>query len=88
MAEAAKMPVAAWTKVYKRELYVNFPDYMPEDVYPHFLLIDKCQTFGSFDFTVVDYDNTPENRGAISRTFDWLLAHPSNLMELATSDKL
>lgn len=82
------MPVAAWTKVYKRELYVDFPSYMPEDVWPHYLLIDKCKTFGSFGFTVVDYDNTPENRGAISRTFDWLLAHPSNLMQLAASDTL
>ena len=88
IAESAKMPVAAWTKVYKRELYVEFPDYMPEDVWPHFLLVDKCKTFGYFDFAVVDYDNTPENKGAISRTFDWLLAHPSNLMQLAASDTL
>ena len=60
---------------------------MPEDVWSHYLLIDKCQSFGSFDFAVVDYDNTPENKGAISRTFDWLLTHPTNLIELANGDQ-
>lgn len=61
---------------------------MPEDVWSHYLLIDKCKTFGSFEFAVVDYDNTPENKGAISRTFDWLLMHPCNLMQLADSREL
>ena len=83
MEQLARIPVAIWAKVFKRELWVNQPSYMPEDVWPHFLLIDKCKTFGYFDFPVIDYDNTPENKGAISRTFDWLLNHPSNLMQLA-----
>ena len=61
---------------------------MPEDVWSHYLLVDKCKSFGSFDFAVVDYDNTPENKGAISRTFDWLLMHPCNLMQLADSGEL
>ena len=60
-----------------------FPSYTPEDVLPHFLLLDKCKTLGSFDFPVVDYDNRPENKGAWSRTFDWLIEHPTNLMQLA-----
>ena len=55
---------------------------------PHFLLLDKCHTIGSFDFTVVDYDNTPENKGAISRTFDWLAQHPCNLLQLVDSGML
>lgn len=88
ITQLAKTPIAIWTKIFKRELWVNEPSYMPEDVWPHFLLIDKCKTFGYFDFPVVDYDNTPENKGAISRTFDWLLAHPSNLMQLAASNEL
>lgn len=88
MSQLARMPVAIWTKAFKRALWVNQPPYMPEDVWPHYLLVDKCRSFGSFDFAVVDYDNTPENKGAISRTFDWLLMHPCNLMQLADSGEL
>ena len=69
-------------------MYVPFPSYMPEDVLPHFLLLDRATSFGYFDFAVVDYDNTPQNKGAISRTFDWLVQHPTNLLELADSNKL
>lgn len=83
--QLASCPVACWTKICKRELYVPFPNYMPEDVLPHFLVVDKAQTFGSFSFPLVDYDNTPENKGAISRTFDWLEEHPTNLLELAST---
>lgn len=61
---------------------------MPEDVLPHFLLLDRVSSFGYFDFAVVDYDNTPQNKGAISRTFDWLMLHPTNLIELANTDQL
>ena len=86
--QVASCPVAPWAKIYKRELYVPFPRYTPEDVLPHFLLVDHCRSFGYFDFPVVDYDNRPENKGAWSRTFDWLLAHPSNLMQLAASNEL
>lgn len=86
--QLANCPVACWTKVYKRELYVPFPTYMPEDVLPHFLLCDRVKTFGYFDFPVVDYDNTPANKGAISRTFDWLLSHPSNFISLAHSNEM
>ena len=39
-------PVGCWAKIYKRELYVDFPDYMPEDVPAHFMLIDRCKTVG------------------------------------------
>ena len=84
----ASCPVACWTKVYKKEKYVPFPHYMPEDVLPHFMLCDRVQSFGYFDFPVVDYDNTPDNKGAMSRTFDWLLNNPSNLISLARSDQL
>lgn len=88
ISQLTSMPIAIWTKVFKRALWVNQPSYMPEDVWPHFLLVDKCKSFGSFDFAVVDYDNTPENKGAISRTFDWLLMHPCNLLQLADSREL
>ena len=81
--EAACIPVACWTKIVKRELWVNLPPYMPEDVWPHFMLVDRCRTFGCFEFPVIDYDDTPENKGAMSRTFDWLLDNPTNLLELA-----
>lgn len=59
---------------------------MPEDVFAHYMLIDKCKTVGFTDFVLVDYDNTPENKGAISRTFDWCKEHPTNLLQLAASD--
>ncbi|WP_407450940.1 glycosyltransferase family 2 protein [Fibrobacter sp.] len=81
-------PVAAWTKVYKREFYVDFPDYMPEDVVAHYLLLDKVNSVAALDFPVVEYDNTPENKGAVSRTFDYLKDTPSNLMSLAVNDTL
>lgn len=84
----ANIPVGVWNKIYKRTLYVQQPDYMPEDVVPHFLLIDKCQTVGYFDFLVYVYDNSDENKGAISRTFDYLRQTPSNLADLAYSNKL
>ena len=61
---------------------------MPEDVVPHFLLIDKCQTVGYFDFLVYVYDNSDENKGAISRTFDYLRQSPNNLADLAYNNKL
>ena len=86
--QLASCPVACWTKIYKRELYVPFPSYMPEDVLPHFLVMNRATSFGYFDFAVVDYDNTPQNTGAMSRTFDWLLTHPTNLLELGNSNQL
>lgn len=78
--QAASLPVACWTKVVKRDKWVELPPYMPEDVAPHFLLVDKCSTFGSFGFLVIDYDDTKDNTQAMSRTFDWLSVHPSNLL--------
>lgn len=86
--QLAEMPVACWTKICRRELWVKLPPYMPEDVWTHFALADRCRTVGHFDFPVVDYDNTPENTGAISRTFDWLLANPCNLERLAQTGEL
>lgn len=82
-SQAARIPVACWTKIVKRQMWVQFPSYMPEDVLPHFIIVDRCGTFGCFDFAVVDYDDTPDNKGAMSRTFDWLLDHPTNLLQLA-----
>lgn len=84
----ASIPVGVWNKIYKRNLYVQQPDYMPEDVVVHFLLIDKCQTVGYFDFIVYNYDNRDENIGAISRTFNYLRQAPNNLADLAYSNKL
>lgn len=86
--QAASIPVACWTKIVKRQLWVDLPPYMPEDVVPHFILVDRCSTFGCFGFPVVDYDDTPENKQAMSRTFDWLLEHPTNLLELAETETL
>jgi len=88
LRDFANVPVGVWNKIYKRNLYVQQPDYMPEDVVPHFLLIDKCQTVGYFDFLVYVYDNSDENKGAISRTFDYLRQAPQNLLDLAYSNKL
>lgn len=88
IAQMAKMPVACWSKIVKRELWIELPPYMPEDVWTHFMLVDRCKTVGYFDFPVIDYDNTPENKDAMSRTFDWLMAHPSNLIGLNNSGEL
>lgn len=86
--QLAQCPVAPWGKIYRRSLYVPFPSYTPEDVAPHYVLLDRCQTFGYFDFAVIDYDNRPENKGAWSRTFDWLVHHPSNMLALASENTL
>ena len=86
--QLARCPVAAWTKVYRREMYVQFPGYMPEDVYAHYALADRCRTVGYVDFILVDYDNTAENQGAISRTFDFMKTHPANLLDLAQTNKI
>lgn len=86
--EFVYVPVGVWNKIYKRSLYVQQPNYMPEDVVPHFLLIDKCQTIGYFDFLVYIYDNSNENTGAISRTFDFLKKCPQNLLQLAYNNIL
>lgn len=88
MSQVASLPVAIWTKIFKRELWVNEPSYMPEDVWPHFMLLDKCHSYGYFEFPIVDYDNTRENKGAISRTFDFLLNNPTNLLQLTRDDTL
>ena len=85
---ACTCPVGTLAKLYKRSLYVQQPDYMPEDVVPHFRLIDKCQTVGYFDFLVYEYDNRNEHLSAISRTFDFLKTHPSNLITLAANNIL
>lgn len=86
--EFVNIPVAVWNKIYKRSLYVQQPNYMPEDVVPHFRLIDKCQSVSYFDFLVYVYDNSDENKGAISRTFDFLKNSPQNLLQLAYNNIL
>lgn len=82
----ANCSIGTMTKLYKRELYVPQPYYHPEDVCFHFLLIDKCKSVGCFDFTVYVYDNLPNNKGAISRTFDFCLKSDLNLLNLAFSN--
>lgn len=85
---ACSCPVGTMGKLYKRSLYVNQPDYMPEDVTPHYILVDRCKTVGYFDFLVYEYDNRNEHLSAISRTFDYLKTHPSNLITLAANNHL
>ena len=79
-------PIGCWTKMYKRELYVDFPDYMPEDVAAHFLLLDKCETVGSLNFPVYWYNNVSST--AISRTFDYMNVIPHNLLQLALTPEI
>lgn len=86
--EIANGPVGVWSKAYKREFYVDQPDYMPEDVVPHYLVIDQCKTVGAFNFPVYVYDNAPENDSAISRTFDLLKKYPHNLLQLAFTPEI
>ena len=47
--------------------------------------MDKCDTVGYFDFHVYNYDNSSENTGAISRTFDYLKTTPCSYLQLAFS---
>lgn len=85
---ACTCPVGTLAKLYKRSLYVQQPNYMPEDVVPHYLLVDKCENVSYFDFLVYEYDNRNEHLSGISRTFDFLKTHPSNLITLAANNIL
>ena len=79
-----QVPIAPWDKLYRRVLWVDFPEtFMPEDTVAHFLLIDKCVSVSQFDFAVYFYDDL--NPTSISRTFDYLRVNPNNLIELAFS---
>lgn len=82
-AELMNINVAAWNKVYKRLLYVDFPNYHPEDVVAHYKLLDKVDTFSSLDEVLYIYNDT--NPAAITRTIDWLRANPTSLIALAQS---
>lgn len=85
---ANQCPVGTMAKIYKRKFYVQQPEYMPEDVVPHYLALDRCSTVGYFDFLIYEYDNRDEHTSAISRTFDFLKTHPNNLINLAANDIL
>lgn len=78
--------IAAWNKCYKRELYVDFPDYHPEDVVAHYKLLDKIQNFGSMKDIMYIYDDT--NPAAYTRTWDWLKQTPNNIVALALNNTL
>lgn len=84
LEDIVQVPIAPWNKLYRRVLWVDFPEtFMPEDTVAHFLLIDKCVSVSQFDFPVYFYDDL--NPTSISRTFDALRTTPSNLVELALS---
>lgn len=84
--ELCRVNVAAWNKCCRRELYVQFPDYHPEDVAAHFELLDKVETFGAAEDVMYEYDD--RNPAAYSRTYDWLKARPCNILALAEGDVL
>lgn len=84
----ARMPTGVMNKIYKRDLYSDFADTMPEAVAAHFSMIDKVKTVGSFDFVVYEYDNRLENEGAISRTYDFMRSYPNNLLQLALTPEI
>ena len=86
VASMARAPVAAWTRLYRRELYVEYPDYMPENVAAHYRLVDKCLSVGQFEFPTYVYDK--KNPQAMSRTYDRMLAMPHNLLTLAATKEL
>lgn len=85
---ARECPTGMFAKIYKREFFVPFPDYMPEGVVQHFLVLDRCQTVDYFDFVCYVYDNRNEHISAISRTFDHCRTHPYNLIQLAVNNTI
>ena len=79
--ELSKVPIAAWTRVYKREFYVNYPSYHPEDVYTFYLLVDKFNSCTYIDD--ICYHWNLLNPSALTRTYEYFKFHSHTLEELA-----
>lgn len=76
----ARCPIAPWTKCCRRELYVAFRDFHPDDVIPHFLLCDRVRTVSVVETPVYVYHHTP---GSLMRGEEALRANRRLLRELA-----
>lgn len=88
LGEFAMLATGHWNKIYKRDKFSAWPDFPIRDTAFHYLVLDKCQTFDSFDFVCYVYDNSPNNATAISRTFDFLKKRPQSLINLALDNTL
>ena len=76
----ARCPIAPWTKCCRRELYVPFLNFHPDDVIPHFLLCDRARTVAVVETPVYVYHKTP---GSIMRGEEALRANRRTVRELA-----
>ena len=76
--------IGPWCRIYRREFYVNFPDYRPEDVVPFYLMIDKVQTVDCIP-ELCYYWNTV-NPASMTRNFDFCMNNKYTLIDYATKD--
>ena len=79
----ARCPIAPWTKCCRRELYVPFLGFHPDDVIPHFLICDRARTVAPVETPVYCYHRTP---GSIMRGEEALRASRRTVRELAEDE--
>lgn len=82
-------PVAAWAKVIRRELAVQFPPgVMAQDAAWHYAQYDKFETLASVDGDEPLYVYDRTNRDATSNTQEWTVNNPRTLEQLALGDEV
>lgn len=82
----ARSPVGAWAKCYKREFFIEYPDFHPEDAVPHFLLCDRVNRIASTSKQVYEYNKT--NVDSISRSLEFFQRNPRNLEQMAFTNEI
>jgi glycosyltransferase involved in cell wall biosynthesis len=70
--EFALWAAGVWSKIIKTNLYVQQPDYLPEDSWLGCILADNAKTIGTMSFCCYVWDNRQQNNGAITRSWDYL----------------
>lgn len=78
--------IGPWCRTYKRQFYINFPNYRPEDVYPFYLMVDQVKTVDYMP--IYCYHWNIYNPMSMTRAFDFCNAHPDTLLEYAKQNYL
>ena len=84
--DLAYTPIGPWCRIYRREFYVSFPNYRPEDVTPFYLMIDRVQLIDSIDDICYIYNI--DNPNGHSRCHDFCNENPGDLFDYAIENRL